>query len=595
MNWFKHFWRFSERTNPARRSFSRPPVRLGLEALEDRLAPASVFVVAPSVPADSTHFHSLSDAASAANVNGTVTIEPGALGTAGTIDITERSLTIQGDPNVPGSILAEYSILVDASGVTLTNLRLASVTIVASTQNTTISKSLVGSIVEMQSNIVGSQSNVITQNYITGTVRLSGNIGGPAGDLVTNNTFANGDSSSEILLLVDDSSSTMVSANRFIGGPANLIAIDAFDTGSPTAPTTISNNSISVAGLPYAGIEIEQSISGRTAVAFLNNTVNTNGQAGVRLNILNPANFEAVGAGNDLQNNMVGVLINGATTSTNYNIDLGGGALGSLGGNNFRSFTSTGTIGAGAIELVSTAAGVTIPAQHNIFQASVTPNNVIDDSMHGAMTGTGTIDVSQALDANHAFVQTLYNEVLGRTGTPTELDAWVQALQTQGQAAVAHAMLHSSEALGRVVDSLYLRFLSRASAAGERAAWTHFLQNGGSEEAAESVFLTSPEYLSHVNVDFVQSLYLNILGRVGSATEVEQWNNAIPNVGGIRGVADFFIHSTEYRLNTLRSDFRMFLHRTPSDAELTPLVNSPQDLLTLEGTVLSSPEFFTNG
>jgi hypothetical protein len=121
------------------------------------------------------------------------------------------------------------------------------------------------------------------------------------------------------------------------------------------------------------------------------------------------------------------------------------------------------------------------------------------------------------------------------------------------------------------------------------------LQNGGTEEGIESLFLTSPEYLSHINVDFVQSLYLNILGRPGSPAEVAAWNNNIQNVGGIMGVASAFTHSSENRLNTLRSDFQTFLHRTPADAELMPLVNTSLDLLSLEGVVLSSSEFFTNG
>jgi hypothetical protein len=46
------------------------------------------------------------------------------------------------------------------------------------------------------------------------------------------------------------------------------------------------------------------------------------------------------------------------------------------------------------------------------------------------------------------------------------------------------------------------------------------LQHGGTEEQLETAFLTSPEYLSHINTDFVQSLYLNILGRTGSASEL---------------------------------------------------------------------------
>jgi hypothetical protein len=201
---------------------------------------------------------------------------------------------------------------------------------------------------------------------------------------------------------------------------------------------------------------------------------------------------------------------------------------------------------------------------------------------------------ASALSTQRSFVQTLYNDLLGRTGQLTELDPWVQVLNTQGQAAVVQGIAKSSEALGRVVDSFYLRFLGRTAIPGEDSGWVTFLQGGGTLEAVENAFLTSPEYISHINTDFVQSLYINILGRTGSPAEVAQWNNSIQSIG-FAAVANAFTHSTENRFNTLRSDFQTFLHRTPTTAELTPLVNSPSGLLSLAQAVLSSPEFFNNG
>jgi len=183
---------------------------------------------------------------------------------------------------------------------------------------------------------------------------------------------------------------------------------------------------------------------------------------------------------------------------------------------------------------------------------------------------------------------------LGRTGQPNELDPWVSLLSSQGQAAVVNGILHSSEALGRIVDEFYLRFLGRQSDPAGRAGWISFLEQGGTEEQVEAQFLTSPEYLGHINVDFVQSLYMNILGRTGSADELAQWNNNIQRLG-LAGIANGFVSSPENRLNTLRSDFQMFLHRTPTDTKLMPLAASSLDLLSLETVVLSSPEFFANG
>jgi hypothetical protein len=160
--------------------------------------------------------------------------------------------------------------------------------------------------------------------------------------------------------------------------------------------------------------------------------------------------------------------------------------------------------------------------------------------------------------------------------------------------AVANGILYSAEALGRVVDQLYLRFLGRQSDATGRSGWIGFLQQGGTLEQVETLFLTSPEYVSHIDTIFVQSLYLNILGRPGSGDELALWNNQMQNLG-FAGIASAFVHSPENRLNTLRLDFQAFLHRTPALSELIPLVNTSRDLLGFEVLVLSSPEFFANG
>jgi len=198
------------------------------------------------------------------------------------------------------------------------------------------------------------------------------------------------------------------------------------------------------------------------------------------------------------------------------------------------------------------------------------------------------------LNDKRAMVQALYNEVLGRTGSLAELDGWVNILNQQGSATVVNAIVRSDEALGRVVDGYYLRFLGRQADAPGRAGWVRFLQQGGTEEQLENLFLTSPEYINHINTDFVQSLYLNILGRSGDTAGLSFWNNNIQALG-LAGIASGFTGSAENRRSTLRTYFQTFLHRTPRDDEIDGLVSSSQDLLTLEVTVLFNAEFFTSG
>jgi hypothetical protein len=234
-----------------------------------------------------------------------------------------------------------------------------------------------------------------------------------------------------------------------------------------------------------------------------------------------------------------------------------------------------------------TGVGTTFSAQQNLFAPGVDPISVV-------INNGGVVDVSNPLSPGRAFVQALYNEVLGRTGQLAELDGWVGLLNSQGQQAVVNGILRSSEALGRIVDAYYLRFLGRASDPSGRAGWIGFLQSGNTEEQLETLFLTSPEYISHINTDYVQSLYINILGRTGNSAELASWNSNIQSLG-LRGIANGFVTSPENRLNTVRGYFQTFLHRTPADGELAPLIGLPLDLLSLEGLVLSSSEYLSNG
>src|SRR5262249_17488369 len=157
-----------------------------------------------------------------------------------------------------------------------------------------------------------------------------------------------------------------------------------------------------------------------------------------------------------------------------------------------------------------------------MFRPGIDPNSVVSASTPG-----GVVDVANPLSTGEAFVQAIYNEVLGRSGQLTELDPWVGLLNSQGQQAVVNGILRSNQAVGRIVAAYYLRFLGRASDPGGRAGWIGFLQAGNTEEQLETAFLTSAEYISHINTDYVQSLYINILGRTGNGAELASWYSNI--------------------------------------------------------------------
>ncbi|HEV3079110.1 MAG TPA: hypothetical protein VGY66_05000 [Gemmataceae bacterium] len=552
---------------------------------------------------DGTHFHTL--AAAIAATGGIVTIEPGASPDARALIISENNLTIQGDPNVPATILPSENITFTGANGTLTNLNLGTLQLGVTPGNTStsgnyVSKCLIYTLIE------NGVSSIFTQNTITHGASFNGvqsSVGGTANnDQVSNNLFTKNNGIADLQIFGCDG--TIVEGNVFYVEEASAIQIvnsgqaTFTSSGAPLGFCRVENNTItSLAGSERsgAGITVNTQI-GSTNIYIINNSISTQGGIGLSLAIAELGNSSsALIQGNDFHGNKVGLRIVGGGPSAG-NIDLGGGSIGgiasSLGGNDFRSFNTEGTLDAAAVVLL-TSPNVRIPAAGNIFHAGTSPGFVVDDGVEGSLTGSGELDAGAKLDDVHAFVQGLYNDLLGRTGTMAELNLWVSVYDTQGQAAVANGIFRSSESLGRIVDSFYLRFLGRQSDDAGRSAWINILQHGASLESVEAGFITSPEYLGRIDTDFVQSLYINLLGRTGSAAELALWNNDIQPLG-LAGIANAFLTSQEYRADNVTADFATFLHRPPSPPEISAFVAMPTDLLGIEAAILSSQECFTN-
>jgi hypothetical protein len=534
---------------------------------------------------DVFHFYSLTEAVPFAHSGDVITIEPGASPDASVVTITHDGVTIQGDPNVPASILPSYQLNVPANFAHLVNLNLTSVTLGTPSISSPnfgnfIGKSLINNLTENGFN------SAFSQNTITGLAHFIH----ADRDQIVNNVFATNGTLS--LLLEFCLQGTLVSQNTFFGHSTGFSgAIQVQNSGTDQAvlggPVIISNNTIALSGMHAIGITVLASgiDSPFSDVNILNNTISTNITGTGLVLYTDSGGLRALVQGNDLWNNLVGVSITGDSAGNPGDIDMGGGNLGSLGGNDFRAWNSTTDPSTyPAIDLFRTQAK-TIMATTNMFDANVIPSQVC--RLNG-----NPINLGGPLSDKGSFVQSLYNKVLGRTGTRAEIDAWVNVLAAQSQAAVANGILRSAESLGRIVDSLYLRFLGRRSDSAGRAAWVHSLQNGATLESIETAFLTSPEYLGHINTDFVQSLYINVLGRTGGANELAFWNNNIQTLG-LSGIATGFVGSQEYRTDSINADFQTFLHRPVFPSEISTFAALHTDLLGLEVAILGTPAYLS--
>lgn len=576
---------------------ARPRIGLSLTLteLESREVPAVFYVVPTTTPLDSTHKYLLTDAVAAASIGDTIQIEPGTSSEAA-VTIAKANLTIQGDPNVPGSILTNYDLNITTTGLTVTNLRLGEVVTSATAGNVTLKRNQIVHIVETQGTGTVGQ-NTISQNIITGSVKLNGNNTAAAtSDVVEYNTFAGAESPQ---LVVTDSNNTTVRNNTFNGGGSGQTAISIQGSSGSVA---ILNNTISLTGGGNTtGISLDNTTSAVATHALgariANNSINT-AMAGTGISIFNylASPMTAQIEGNDFVYNSVGVRMAVSQQLTSPgNIDLGGGAniFGtSKGGNNFRGFTGAGNHD--AINMTVGTSGNEL-AQFNIFDVGATPGQVVADNNHNVSGGLrGTVDVSSPLSNNRAFVQSLYNRLLGRSGTLGELDGWVGQIAGQGTTAVARGILYSAESLHRIVGDYYITYLGRVSTQAERSGWVSQISNGTTLEVVQAGFLSAPEYLAHINTDFVQSLYLNTLNRTASAAELAGWNNQLGSLG-LNGVALAFTRSAEHRSLVVAGYYKQLLHRAATASELSGWANGATGLLAIENTVLGSAEFFAHG
>jgi hypothetical protein len=202
------------------------------------------------------------------------------------------------------------------------------------------------------------------------------------------------------------------------------------------------------------------------------------------------------------------------------------------------------------------------------------------------------------------FIQDLYHDFLGRSGSPAEWNGWVNALPTLGQAGVAHGISHSPEALTHAVDGFYVRFLGRQAGGGEEAGWVAALQQGATEEQVIAGILNSPEFAAHANAligganadaNYVGALYELLLNRPGSLAEVNGWLGVLPS--GRAAVALGFLGSPEYRTDVVDQLYATLLDRSaaPAASEVAWWVNSGLGLLAMQEGFASSAEYFQNG
>lgn len=206
------------------------------------------------------------------------------------------------------------------------------------------------------------------------------------------------------------------------------------------------------------------------------------------------------------------------------------------------------------------------------------PGTTGDNTVFELTTGGGTNGNPFTNGANVNYVGYLYNNLLNRTPDASGLAYWVGQLDSGvPRSTVAYDIEHSAEYDGDQVKALYLEYLHRPADPAGLAAWTGMLLGGGTIEQVTSGILASPEYAAlqgGSDSDFVASLYQGVLGRTGSANEVQGWVNALNSGESRSQVAMGFLKSTERLINQVDSYYANILDRSADPGGQTDWVDA---------------------
>jgi predicted outer membrane repeat protein len=187
--------------------------------------------------------------------------------------------------------------------------------------------------------------------------------------------------------------------------------------------------------------------------------------------------------------------------------------------------------------------------------------------------------------ANQAFIESIYETLLGRTVEPG--NGWA-ALLDQGASPFSVVLgIESSDEYRTIeVQALYQRYLRRAADAGGLQASLNFLKAGGSLEVLAAILVGSQEYFQlygGTNEGFVNGLYQDALGRSADPNALAGGVQALAGGATRFSLAASLFASPEYKSALAGSDFSGFLGRDIDAASLAAVTQGLGNGLTDEG------------
>lgn len=178
----------------------------------------------------------------------------------------------------------------------------------------------------------------------------------------------------------------------------------------------------------------------------------------------------------------------------------------------------------------------------------------------------GTLSIGPNTD--EAFIARLYEGLLGRPYDANGLSVWVSQLPNQGQAAIAQQFVDSSEYQSvhgaqdntAFVNSLYESVLGRAAEPGGLAAWTQMLTDGTSRGEVAAAIADSAEakqrwaditsagiFARDFDAATVREDYLAAFGREADTGGLAHWTNLLKTEISPADLAQDLAGSSEFQ------------------------------------------------
>lgn len=199
------------------------------------------------------------------------------------------------------------------------------------------------------------------------------------------------------------------------------------------------------------------------------------------------------------------------------------------------------------------------------------------------------------------YVTALYVRETGRTPATWEVAQWNLVLDYGGRLPVTLGILRAAESRTFLVKSWYVAYLGRVAVGGEEQGHVTNMANGQSEEATQAAILGAQEWYDRAQTAygatgtaderFIKSLYVLLLSRQPNAGELASGLSYLATNGRTL-MALLVVGSAERRTITVGGYYTTLLGRVGSASEINGWVNTSLITADIRSGFEASREYF---